>query len=262
MAAPVSSHHPTAVISPQAELDSDVFVGPHCVIAARVRIGSGTRLESQVVVDGPTSIGPGNRFFPFCSIGSQPQDLKFEGEESFLEIGAHNVFREYVNVNRGTRGGGGTTRIGDHGYFMVNVHIAHDCILGNHVLMANAATLSGHVTIDDHATIGAFSAVHQFCRVGAYGWVGGFTVVTKDVLPYSKTVAPRETRAYGANSLGLERKGFTPSQIVKVEKAFRLLLRSRLNTTQAVAAIREQLDGPEIETIIDFIEASGRGVHK
>ena len=254
--------HPSAVISPQAELAHDVVVGPYCTIGEQVRIGTGCRLDSHVVVEGPAMIGSDNRFFPFCSIGTQPQDLKYQGEETLLVIGSHNVFREYVNVNRGTSGGGGRTRVGDHCYFMVNAHVGHDSVLGDHVMLANAATLSGHVVIDDYGTIGAFSAVHQFCRVGIHGWVGGFSVVTKDVLPYSKTVTPRHTKAYGVNKMGLERRGFTPEQIAAIEKSFRLIQRSKLNTTQALEAIQEQVKGPEAKVIIEFIEKSARGVHK
>ena len=254
--------HPSAIISPQAELAHDVVVGPYCTIGDQVRIGAGCRLESHVVVEGPTTIGTENRFFPFCSIGAQPQDLKFQGEETLLEIGSHNVFREYVNVNRGTSGGGGITRIGDDGYFMVNVHVAHDCTLGDHVMLANAATLGGHVVIEDYGTIGAFSGVHPFCRIGTHGWVGGYSVVTKDVLPYSKTVTPRQTKAYGVNTMGLERGGFTPEQIAAIQKAFRLIQHSKLNTRQALDAIREQVESPETQIIIEFIEKSPRGVHK
>jgi UDP-N-acetylglucosamine acyltransferase len=186
--------------------------------------------------------------------------LKFHGEETFLTIGAHNVFREYVNVHRGTSGGGGHTRIGDHNFFMVAAHVAHDCTVGNHVIMANAATLAGHVNIGDYATLGAYSGVHQFCRVGAHGYVGGYSVITKDVLPYSKTVSARGTKAYGVNALGLERRGFSAEQIQKIQSAFRLLLQSKLNTSQAIAAIREQVSGPEAELLLRFVESSERGV--
>jgi UDP-N-acetylglucosamine acyltransferase len=227
-----------------------------------VKIGDRCRFDSHVVVEGPTVMGSDNRFFPFCVIGVPPQDLKFHGEETFLTIGSHNVFREYVNVHRGTTGGGGHTKIGDHNFLMVAAHIAHDCIVGNHVIMANAATLAGHVTIEDHATIGAYSGVHQYCRVGAHGYVGGYSVVTKDVLPYSKTVSERKTQAYGVNAIGLERKGFTPEQIQRINAAFRLLLRSKLNTTQAVEAIREGEVTPEVRILLDFIESSDRGIIK
>jgi len=254
--------HPTAIVSPEAEIADDASIGPYCRIGSRVRIGKNCRFESHVVVEGPTTIGEDNQFYPFGTIGLQPQDLKFKGEETFLAIGNHNIFREYVNVHRGTKGGGGNTRIGDHNFLMAYVHIGHDSVLGNHIIMANAATLAGHVIIEDHATIGAFSGVHQFCRVGTHGYVGGYSVITKDVLPYSKTVSERNTQAYGPNVLGLERKGFTPQQIQNIRKAFRLLLQSKLNTTQAVDAIKAQLNSTEVQIILDFIGKSERGVIK
>ena len=254
--------HPTAIVSPEAEIADDACIGPYCRIGSRVRIGKNCRFESHVVVEGPTTIGEDNQFYPFGTIGLQPQDLKFKGEETFLTIGNHNIFREYVNVHRGTKGGGGNTRIGDHNFLMAYVHIGHDSVLGNHIIMANAATLAGHVTIEDHATIGAFSGVHQFCRVGTHGYVGGYSVITKDVLPYSKTVSERNTQAYGPNVLGLERRGFTPQQIQNIRTAFRLLLQSKLNTTQAVEAIKTRLNSPEVQIILDFIGKSERGVIK
>ena len=254
--------HETALVSRNAEVGADVYIGPYCTIGEAVRIGVGCRFESHVVVEGPTTVGRNNRFFPFSTIGSPAQDLKYAGESTLLVIGANNVFREYVNVNRGTAGGGGETRIGDHCYFLVNAHVAHDCILGDHVMMANAATLGGHVVIEDYGTVGAFSGVHPFCRVGTHAWVGGYSVVTKDVLPYSKTVTPRDTKAYGVNALGLERRGFSSEQIARIKKAFRLLLQSKLNTSQAVEAIRDQVEGVEAQTIIEFIEKSNRGIIK
>jgi UDP-N-acetylglucosamine acyltransferase len=254
--------HPTAIVSPEAEIGADVHIGPYCRIAERVKIGNGCRFESHVVVEGPTTIGHNNQFYPFGTIGLQPQDLKFRGEETFLVIGNYNIFREYVNVHRGTKGGGGLTRIGDHNFLMAYAHIGHDSKLGNHIIMANAATLAGHVTIEDHATVGAFSGVHQFCRIGTHGYVGGYTVVTKDVLPYSKTVSERDTKAYGPNVIGLERKGFTSEQIRNIKAAFRLLLQSKLNTTQAVEAIKAKLQSPEVKVILDFIETADRGVIK
>jgi UDP-N-acetylglucosamine acyltransferase len=254
--------HPTAIVSPDAAIGADVTIGPYCCIGDRVRIGNGCRFESHVIVEGPTTIGDDNQFYPFGTIGLQPQDLKFKGEETFLTIGDHNIFREYVNVHRGTKGGGGHTRIGDHNFLMAYAHIGHDSVLGNHIIMANAATLAGHVTIEDHATVGAFSGVHQYCRVGAHGYVGGYSVITKDVLPYSKTVSERNTQAYGPNTIGLERKGFSPGQIQNIKTAFRLLLQSRLNTTQAVEAIKAKLQAPEVQVILDFIETADRGVIK
>jgi UDP-N-acetylglucosamine acyltransferase len=254
--------HPTAVVSPEAELASDIMIGPYCRIGSRVKVGNGCRFESHVVVEGPSTIGDNNQFYPFATIGLQPQDLKFKGEETFLSIGNHNVFREYVNIHRGTKGGGGHTRIGDHNFLMAFVHVGHDSTLGNHIILANAATLAGHVVIEDHATVGAFSGVHQFCRVGTHGYVGGYSVVTKDVLPYSKTVSERGTRAYGPNILGLERQGFSTKQIQDIKAAFRLLLQSKLNTTQAVEAIKANLHSPEVQVIVDFIETADRGVIK
>jgi UDP-N-acetylglucosamine acyltransferase len=254
--------HPTSILSPEATIAGDVYIGPYCRIGDRVTLGRGCRLDSHVIIEGPTTVGEDNHFFPFCTIGVQPQDLKFRGEDTFLAIGSHNTFREYVNVHRGTLGGGGRTRIGDYNFLMVAAHVAHDCNLGNHIIMANAATLAGHVTIEDHATIGAYSGVHQFCRIGAHGYVGGYTVVTKDVLPYSKTVSGRQTHAFGVNSVGLERKGFGQEQIQRIKAAFRLLLQSKLNTSQAVEAIRKQSEFSEVRVIIDFIESSERGVIK
>jgi UDP-N-acetylglucosamine acyltransferase len=254
--------HHTAIVSPEAEIGSDVFIGPYCRIGDRVRIGNGCRFDSHVVVEGPMAMGENNHFFPFGTIGLPPQDLKYKGEETFLTIGSHNVFREYVNIHRGTQGGGGHTKIGDHNFLMVNVHIAHDCVLGNHIIMANAATLAGHVVIEDHATIGAFSGVHQFCRVGTHGYVGGYSVITKDVLPYSKTVSERSTHAFGVNTIGLERKGFTSEQISNIKAAFRLLLQAKLNTSQAVEEIRNKIRSAEVQVLLDFIEASSRGVIK
>lgn len=254
--------HPTAVVSPLARLGESVSIGPFCRIGENVTIGDRCVLDSHIVIEGPTTIDSDNRFFPFCVIGVQPQDLKYKSEETFLTIGKRNTFREYVNVHRGTLGGGGHTRIGDHNFLMVGAHVAHDCILGSEIIMANAATLAGHVTVDDHATIGAYSGVHQFCRVGTHAYVGGYTVITKDVLPYSKTVSDRNTKAYGPNTIGLERKGFTREQITRIKAAFRLLLQSKLNTSQAVEAIRQSEPGPEIDVLLKFIESSERGVTK
>src|SRR5215510_2339882 len=254
--------HPTAIISPKAELGEGATVGPYSVVGDHVTMGKGCRIGSHVVIQGRTQIGNHCQFFPYCSIGLPPQDLKYHGEDTELVIGDHNVFREYVTVNRGTVQGGGRTLIGNHNFFMVYAHVAHDCILGNHVIMANAATLAGHVTIEDHATVGAFSGVHQYCRVGAHGFVGGYSVITKDVLPYSKTVSSRGTRAYGPNVLGLERQGFSSEQIRNIKAAFRLLLQSKLNTTQAVEAIKAKLNSPEVQIILDFIETADRGVIK
>ena len=254
--------HPTAVVDPLARLGEGVRIGPFCRVGERVVLGDRCVLDSHVVIEGPATIGNDNLFFPFCVIGVPPQDLKYAGEDTYLTIGSHNTFREYVNIHRGTKGGGGRTQIGDRNFLMVAAHVAHDCILGNGIIMANAATLAGHVTVEDHATIGAYSGVHQFCRVGCYGYVGGYSVITKDVLPYSRTVSERNTKSFGANTLGLERKGFSREQISNIKAAFRLLLQSKLNTAQAVEAIRKTNPAPEVEVLLKFIETSERGVTK
>ena len=262
MASDLRTIHPTSIVSPDAELAEGVTVGPWCRIGPRVRVGPLCRLDSHVVIEGPTEIGANNRFFPFSTIGLDPQDLKFRGEETFLYIGSDNTFREYVNVHRGTGEGTGETRIGDRNLFMVYVHVAHDCVVGSDIIMANAATLAGHVVVEDHATIGAFSGVHQFCRVGFHGYVGGYSVITKDVLPFSKTVSKRDTSAFGVNVIGLERKGFSAEQIADIQESFRFLSRSKMNTSQAVEAIRSEIDSAEGRLVVDFIEKSSRGVYR
>jgi UDP-N-acetylglucosamine acyltransferase len=255
--------HPTAIIHPGAQIGPNVSVEPYAIIGDRVTIGEGTRIGAHSVIEGTTEIGPGCEFFPMCSIGFPPQDLKYKGEDTQLIIGHHNIFREYVTISRGTILGNGQTVIGNHNFCMANVHIAHDCLLGSHIIMGNAATLAGHVTIADHASIGAYSGVHQFCKVGAYGFVGGYSVVTKDVLPYSKTVSARNTSNYGVNAMGLERKGFTRESIGKIQEAYRILLKSKLNTSQALALLKERFrDCSEVRILIEFIEQSERGVIK
>ncbi|PYV44094.1 MAG: acyl-[acyl-carrier-protein]--UDP-N-acetylglucosamine O-acyltransferase [Acidobacteria bacterium] len=253
----------TAVVSPEAFLGEGVSVGAYSIIGDRVVLGKGSRVASHVVIQGPTQIGMNCQFYPYSSIGLPPQDLKHKGENTELVIGDHNVFREYVTVNRGTVQGGGRTIIGNHNYFMAYSHVAHDCVLGDHIIMANAATLAGHVIIEDHATIGAFSGVHQFCKVGVHGFVGGYSVITKDVLPYSKTVSARDAKNYGVNTVGLQRKGFPPESIHAIRTAYRIILQSKLNTSQALAALRKKYsDQPEIQVIINFIEKSERGIIK
>ena len=252
-----------AVVSHEAFLGEGVSVGAYSIIGDRVVLGKGSRVASHVVIQGPTQIGMNCQFYPYSSIGLPPQDLKHKGENTELVIGDHNVFREYVTVNRGTVQGGGRTIIGNHNYFMAYSHVAHDCVLGDHIIMANAATLAGHVIIEDHATIGAFSGVHQFCKVGVHGFVGGYSVITKDVLPYSKTVSARDAKNYGVNTVGLQRKGFPPESIHAIRTAYRIILQSKLNTSQALAALRKKYsDQPEIQVIINFIEKSERGIIK
>jgi UDP-N-acetylglucosamine acyltransferase len=217
----------------------------------------------HAALEGPSRFGRENHFYPFSCVGSAPQDRKYHGEQTRLEVGDRNVFREYVTVNRGTPGGGGLTRIGSDNLILAYSHIAHDCVIGSHTLFVNGATLAGHVTVEDHATVGAFCPVHQFCRIGRYAYIAASTVITQDVLPYSKTVAPRETRCYGVNSIGLEREGFSKERIQAIEKAFRLLLKSGLNTTQAVERVRAEIRGSEdVDVLLQFIAGAERGIVK
>lgn len=253
--------HPTAIVSGKADLDDDVLIGPYCVIGDNVAIGSGTKILSHVTMEGPLEIGRNNHFYPFSSIGSPPQDLKFRGEETRLVIGDRNTFREFATVNRGTSGGGGVTRIGDGNFFMVYSHIAHDCQLGSHIIFGNAVTLAGHVTIGDHAIIGAFTGLHQFCRVGDHAFIGGYSVLTRDALPFIKTVGQRNlAKTYGVNRVGLERKGLPSESIERLETAYRLLFRSKLNTSDALVRLKKEgIRSSEIETLVRFIETSERG---
>ena len=226
-------------------------------------MGEECELISHVVLEGPTKLGRQNRIFPFAVVGMQPQDLKYGGEPTRLEMGDGNRIREYVTIHRGTVTGKGITRVGSGCLLMAYAHIAHDCVVGDDVIMANAATLAGHVTIEDHAVVGAFSAVHQFTRVGRYAYIGGGTIVTQDVLPFSKTVARREAKAYGANALGLERRGFTRERIRRIHHVFKVLLASKLNTSQALEKLRAEADlGEDARLLIEFVEQSQRGIIK
>lgn len=252
-----------AMVSPSARIGEGASIGAWAVVGDGVELGAGCKVMPHVVLQGPARIGRDNVFHPFCSIGGDPQDLKFAGERTEVVIGDANQFREYVTVNRGTGPGGGVTRIGSHNLFMVYSHVAHDCHVGDHTIFANNATLAGHVTVHDYATIGAFSAVHQFCRVGRHAYIGGFTVVTQDAAPFSKVVSERGTHCFGVNTVGLERRGFSAERIKEIESAYRLLLRAKLNTTQAVARMRETLgDSPDVQELIAFIESVERGLTK
>ncbi len=255
--------HPTAIIHPQAQLADSVTVGPYSLIGEHVELGEGTEIMSHVVIDGRTRMGKDNRVFPFATIGLAPQDLKYRGEPTAVEIGDTNTIRECVTIHRGTAEGSGVTRIGSHNLLMAYVHIAHDCKLGSHVIMANGASLAGHIEIQDHATVGPFCGIHQFSRIGAYSFLGAFSVVNQDIIPYSKTTAPRPLGVYGANKLGLDRRGLSAADIKDLEGAFRLLTRSKLNTTQALEAIEAKgFDSPHVKVLVDFIRSSERGVAK
>jgi len=255
--------HPSAVVHPGARLGAGVRVGPYCVIGEEVEIEDGCELMAHIFMEGPLRVGPGNRFFPYSSIGVVPQDLKFQGERSETIIGRENTFREFVTVHRGTAGGGGVTRIGDHNLVMAYTHIAHDCRVGSHAILANGTTLAGHVIVEDYAVIGAFSGVHQFCRVGQHCLIGGYSVITQDVLPFSKTVSRTAVRTYGINTVGLERRGFPPERRRKIRQGIRLLTGSKLNTSQALEKLREAAaDSEDLQELIRFVESSQRGVIK
>lgn len=254
--------HPTAVVSPNARIGEDCFIGAFCILGGDVTLGDHVRLDSHVVIDGKTSVGDDTHVFPFVSLGHAPQDLKYGGEETVTEIGKRNQIREFVTVHRGTKGGGGITRIGDDNLLMAQAHVAHDCQVGSEVIMANAATLAGHVEIADKANIGAYSGVHQFCRVGPEAFVGGYSVVVKDALPYA-IIQGNHAKCFGLNRLGMKRRGYSADTIEKLHHAFFLLLSSKLNTTQAVEKIREEISGcHEVDTLVQFIETSKRGVVK
>jgi len=255
------SIHPSSVVAAGAVVPESCTVGPFCTIGPDVVLGEDCILISHVVLDGRTRIGARNVFHPFCAVGVPPQDLKYKGEPTEAEIGDDNTIRENVTISRGTAGGGGITRLGSGCLLMASVHIGHDSQVGSHCILANAATLAGHVVIEDYATVGAFSPVHQYCTVGKYAFIGGGTIVTQDVLPFSKTSARRENKAFGVNSVGLERRGFSPERIRALQKAFRLLLVSKLNTTQALEKMRE-LEGEDVALLLGFIERSHRGVIK
>src|ERR1035441_5229493 len=286
------SIHPTAIVDPKSKVHPSCKIGPYCVLGPEVELGEGCHLVSHVVIEGPTKIGVDNGFSPFTSIGMTPQDITYAGEPTRLEIGDHNEIREFATINRGTVKGGGCTRVGDYNLIMAYTHIAHDCQVGSHIIMANAATLGGHVTVGDWATVGALCPVHHFVRIGTHAfiggggkgrpgvlpfcdriggrprdarrsYIGGGTTVTRDVLPFSKTSAERGTHAYGVNAVGLERRGFTKERIRKIHHAYRVLLASKLNTSQALETLKADADsGEDVEMLIRFIEASERGIIK
>jgi len=256
-----TSIHPSANVDPRARIGAGTSVGPHATIGPDVVIGPGCRIGASAVVDGWTEIGEATEIYPFASIGLAPQDLKYKGEPTRLVIGKRNVFREFVTIHRGTAGGGGITTIGDHNVFMAYVHIAHDCHVGNRTIFGNMATLGGHVHVEDFANISAGSGVHQFCRVGRHAFIGGYSVVTKDALPYARTVGNR-ARIYGLNTIGLIRRGLAADTITRLKRTFRYLLQSKFNTTVALQHIEadESLACTDVQYLVDFIRHSERGV--
>src|SRR5215831_11938430 len=253
---------PTAIVHPRAQIGAGTTIGPYASVGPHVRIGANCKIGASANIDGWTEIGEDTQIFPFASIGQIPQDLKFRGEETRLVIGRRNIFREFVTIHRGTRGGGGITKIGDRNVFMAYVHIAHDCRVGSDTIFGNMATLGGHVTVEDFANISAGSGVHQFCRVGRHAFIGGYSVVTKDALPYARTVGSRPARIFGVNTIGLMRRGMAPQVIEKLRRSFRYLLQSKLNTTNALRHIERDrsLACPEVQYLLDFIRTSQRGV--
>jgi len=255
-----SGVHERAVIHPEARIGRDVVVGPYCVIGADVTVGDGCRLESHVVIQGPTEIGPENVVSPMASIGGPPQDLKYGGEPTRLVVGARNRIRECVTMNRGTEDGGGTTTVGDDNLFMVHAHVAHDCHVGHRTVFANGATLAGHVDVGNDATVGAFSAVHQFCRVARHAFIGGYSVVTRDALPWVLTVGNRAT-SHGLNVVGLKRKGYSREVIDALKQCYMRLFRSKLLLDEAMQQVEQELSHvEEVRYFLEFVRTSKRGV--
>jgi UDP-N-acetylglucosamine acyltransferase len=255
--------HPTAIVDPSAKVPASCRIGPYCIVGANVAMGENCELVSHVALDGPSRLGRNNKIYPFAVVGSDPQDVTFTGETTWLEMGDHNVVREYVTINRGTTKGGGTTRVGSHVLIMAYAHIGHDCFVGDHAMLINAATLAGHVTVEEWAVVGALCPVHQFVRIGAHSYIGGGTTITQDVLPYSMTSAERDTHAYMLNKVGLQRRGFSPGRIARLHHAFKVLLTSKLNTSQALEKLRcEGEQGEDVEMLVRFVETSQRGIIK
>jgi UDP-N-acetylglucosamine acyltransferase len=252
--------HPTAIISGDAVVADDAEVGPYAIIGPHVTVGARSRIGPYTRIEGPAFIGARNDFYGHASIGGPPQDLKYRGERTELAIGNDNIIREFVTINRGTAGGGGATTIGGQNFFMAYAHVAHDCHIGSQTIFANGATLAGHVDVGDCATIGAFSAIHQFCRVGEHAFIGGYTVCTLDVLPFVKTVGSRPAKTYGINTVGLERKGFSPDTIDALQRAYRILIRSKLKLEDALQQIEADLNlYPEARYLVEFVRGSQRG---
>jgi UDP-N-acetylglucosamine acyltransferase len=257
------SIHPTAIVASSAVIPESCSVGPYSTIGPDVVLGEDCELVSHVVLDGHLNVGVRNRFFSFACVGVAPQDLKYKGEPTGAVLGDDNIIRECVTISRGTVGGGGTTRVGSNCLFMAYAHVGHDTIIGDGCIIANGAAIAGHVFVDDYATVGALNQVHQYCRIGKYAYTGGGTTVTQDVLPFSLTSAKRETHAYGLNKVGLERRGFGEVRMRALQRAYRLLLASKLNTAQAVEKLKtDGIVTDDVAYLVEFIESSERGVLK
>lgn len=255
------SVHPTTVVAGSAIIPQSCTIGPYCMIGPDVVLGEDCEVVSHVVLDGHLTAGARNRFFSFACVGVAPQDLKYSGEPTAVVMGDDNTVRECVTISRGTKGGGGTTRIGSHCLIMAYTHIGHDTVIGDHCILANGATLAGHVIVEDFATVGALCPVHQFCRIGRYAYVGGGTTITQDVLPFSLTSAKREVHAYSINKVGLERRGFDRQRLRAIHHAYRVLLASKMNIAQAIDTLRaEKAASADVDYLIDFVEKSERGI--
>ena len=260
----MSEIDPRAIVSPSAKLGKGVRVAACAVVGDEVELGDGCVLEPHAVVKGPSTFGRENHFHPFCIVGGDPQDLTYTGQRVRLEVGDANEFREFSTIHRGTIKGGGVTRVGDNCLIMAYAHVGHDCVIGSRVILINGAQLAGHIVVGDWATISSFCLLHQFVRIGSHAYLGAGTIITQDVPPFAMVVGPRETRCYGINKVGLERHGFSPDRIKPIEQAYRYLLRSKLNTSQAVEKMRGTLaDSEDVSTLIRFIESVGdRGLTK
>ena len=255
--------HPTAIIDPSAKIPSSCKIGPYCTVAAEVEMGEGCELVSHVVIGGASRFGANNKIYPFAVVGGDPQDVTYRDEPTRLEVGNNNIIREYVTITRGTLKGGSVTRIGNDTLIMAYTHIGHDCVIGDHAMLVNAATLAGHVTVEEWAVVGALCPVHQYVRIGAHSYIGGGTTITQDVLPYSMTSAERDTHAYMLNKVGLQRRGFTRERIASLHHAFKVLLASKLNTSQALEKLRaEGESNDDVKALVTFIEKAERGIIK
>ena len=262
MITPCADVDPSARVHEGAQIGAGTSIDAFATIGPQVRIGRNCRIGASAVIDGNTTLGDGTEVYPFASIGLPPQDLKYKGEDTRLVIGQQNIFREFVTIHRGTAGGGGLTTIGDRNLFMNYVHVAHDCHVGNDIIFGPHATLGGHVTVSDFVNVSAGSAVHQFCRVGPYAFIGGYSVITMDALPFGRTVGSRPARVFGLNLIGLRRRGFTDETLRKLRAAYRYLTQSKLNTTQAIARIEQDpaLACSEVDQLVQFIRTAPRGV--
>jgi UDP-N-acetylglucosamine acyltransferase len=255
--------HSTAIVDPAARIHETAEIGPYCIVGAEVEIGARTRLMANLFIEGPCIIGEDNTFFPFSSVGVASQDMKYKGERAETRIGSRNRIREFVTIHRGTEGGGLLTEIGDDNLLMTYTHVAHDCLIGNHVILGNSVGLAGHVIIDDWADVSPFSGVHQFCRIGKHAFIGPYSVIKQDVMPYSLTSNQPEVQVFGANSVGLQRRGFAKESIEALHTAFRLLTRAGLNTSQAIERVQVEVEScAEVEELLAFIASSQRGVIK